>query len=178
MKKSIYIATSLDGFIARKNGELDWLMDEAYAEEGNDYGFAAFLESVSCLVMGRNTFEMVMSFDQWAYGDTRIVVMSRSLDLLPEGAPESVGLFSGSPVELVEKLESEDERHLYVDGGQLIQSFLREGLIDSMILTRMPVLIGSGIPLFGELASDQKFQHVQTRSFKTGLVQSEYQIKR
>lgn len=177
MKISVYIAVSLDGFIAREDGELDWLMDKDYVEEGQDYGFAEFFGQVSCLVMGRSTFEKVVSFLEWPYGDKRVVVMSRSLTALPDNMPSSVELFSGSPQALTEKLKLEGEANLYIDGGKLIQSFLQLGLIDVMTLTHIPVSIGRGIPLFGPVQDDIRFEHVRTESFATGLVQSEYLVK-
>lgn len=185
MKKSVYIATSLDGFIARKNGAIDWLMsvengddDQLTSDENvdanEDYGFAEFFSSVSCLVMGRNTFEKVLSFGGWPYGEKRVVVMTKSLSSLPEDTPGEVELFSGSPEALVEKLKNEGEEHLYIDGGLLIQSFLRAGLIDEIVLTRIPVLIGEGLPLFGPLDEDIKLEHIETKTFDNGLVQSKY----
>jgi dihydrofolate reductase len=174
MKKSVYIATSLDGFIARKNGDIDWLTSVKNPDPNEDYGFAEFIQSVTCLVMGRHTFEKVMTFPEWPYGATRLVVMTKSLASLPNGTPETVELFSGSPKELVEKLEKEGEVKLYIDGGKLIQSFLRQGLIDEIILTRIPILIGEGIPLFGPVHEDIKLDHVSTTAYQNGLVQSTY----
>jgi dihydrofolate reductase len=176
MKKSVFIATSLDGFIARQNGDLDWLMAVESPEPNEDYGFAEFLSSVTCLVMGRRTFEKVISFPEWAYRDTRVVVMSRSLTKLPKGTKDSVELFSGTPRMLAEKLEQAGETHLYIDGGLLIQSFIRAKLIDEIILTRIPILIGEGLPLFGPLNADILLDHINTRTFANGLVQSTYRV--
>lgn len=174
MKKSVYIATSLDGFIARKNGGVDWLSNIDKVDANEDYGFAEFFGSVSCLVMGRNSFEKVLSFGGWPYGGKRVVVMTKSLSSLPEDTPGEVELFSGSPEALVEKLKNEGEEHLYIDGGLLIQSFLRAGLIDEIVLTWIPILIGEGLPLFGPLDEDIKLEHTETKTFDNGLVQSKY----
>jgi dihydrofolate reductase len=176
MKKSVFIATSLDGFIARKNGDIDWLMAVESPEPNEDYGFAEFLSSITCIVMGRRTFEKVISFPEWSYGDTRVVVMSRSLTKLPKGTKQSVELFSGTPRMLVVKLEHEGETHLYIDGGMLIQSFIRAKLINEIILTRIPILIGEGLPLFGPLNADIMLDHISTRTFSNGLVQSTYRV--
>ncbi|MBX2999868.1 MAG: dihydrofolate reductase [Caldilineaceae bacterium] len=176
MKTTVYIATSLDGFIARENGDLDWLPGIEDAETGEDYGYKAFMDSVDVLVMGRNTYEIVSSFDPWPYGDKRVIVLSRTLTQIPEKAPKTVELRSSSPVELVNELREAGVGHAYIDGGKVIQSFLNAGLIQEMIITRIPVLIGSGIPLFGPLAQDVALQHVETLSYANGLVQSKYRV--
>lgn len=175
MKASVYIATSLDGFIARENGEIDWLGGGG-AEAGEDYGYQKFIDSVDVLVMGRNTYEKVLTFDAWPFGDKQVVVLSsRSLDI-PEQIARSVEIMSCSPGELVKRLAQRGVQHLYVDGGKTIQGFLEAGLIQRLIITTIPVLIGKGIPLFGPLAQDIKLRHIETRQFSTGLVQSEYEI--
>jgi dihydrofolate reductase len=180
MKASVYIATSLDGYIARENGALDWLPGSSGdgREGGSDYGYQAFFDSIDVLVMGRNTFEMVLSFGQWPYGRKRVVVLSRSLTRLTGLVPETVELRSGSPAELWAELQASGARHLYVDGGKTIQGFLDAGLIDEITITRIPVLIGRGIPLFGDLAKDIPLQHLRTEVFESGLVQSRYAVDR
>ncbi|MCA9939511.1 MAG: dihydrofolate reductase [Anaerolineales bacterium] len=178
MKASVYIATSLDGFIARENGALDWLPGSDGAagagDEQEDYGYQAFMDSVDVIVIGRKTYEIVLTFGPWAYGRQRVVVMSRTLTKLAEGLPETVSLHAGSALELWTELEAAGARHLYVDGGKTIQGFLAGGLIDELIITRVPVLIGTGIPLFGPLNADIRWQHVETIAYKSGLVQSRY----
>ncbi len=174
MKTSVYIATSLDGFIARPNGGLDWLGSPS--GDGEDYGYSAFMDSVDVLVMGRNTFDKVLSFGDWPYGSKPVVVLtSRSLDI-PETVSKHVETMSCSPYELVDRLAARGANHLYIDGANTIQRFLDAGLIQRLIITRIPVLIGSGIPLFGPLAKDVRLRHVDTRVFPTGLVQTEYEI--
>lgn len=181
MKTSVYIATSLDGFIARKNGELDWLpgSDGSHVESDQgdgDFGYKAFMDSVDVLVMGRHTFEKVLSFGTWPYGSKRVVVLSSRLTQFPEGLPETVELKSGSPTELVKELAASDAQHLYIDGGKTIQAFINAGLIQELIITRIPVLIGSGIPLFGPIYKDLQLRHIETRAFTNGFVQSTYAI--
>jgi dihydrofolate reductase len=172
---SVYIATSLDGFIARRGGELDWLVGEAGAEGEEDYGYAAFMETVDVVVMGRGTFEKVLTFDSWPYAGKRVVVLSSSLAEIPPGLAGDAELHALAPADLVARLASEGVRHLYVDGGETIQRFLGAGLITELIITRIPVLIGAGIPLFGPLPNDVKLEHVETRAFPNGFVQSRYQ---
>ena len=180
MKISVYIATSLDGFIARENGALDWLPGSdgpgGEESEADDYGFKAFMGSVDVLVMGRGTYETVLSFGQWPYDNIRVIVLSRTLTRLSDQMPQTVKLRSDSPAALVKDLAAAGAKHLYIDGGKTIQSFLRAGLINEMIITRIPILIGSGIPLFGPLDEDIKLHHLETRSFATGFVQSRYEV--
>jgi len=172
-KGSVYIATSLDGYIARADGSLDWLDHDS---GGDDYGFAAFLDSVDTLVMGRTTFEQVLCFDQWPYGQRRFVVMSRTRQsfTVPDHVTATIQVSSASPRELMVALGGAGARHVYVDGGQVIQAFLREGLVDEITISRLPVLLGDGIPLFGGLAADVALKHVATQSFPSGVVQSKY----
>ena len=179
MKASVYIATSLDGFIAREDGSLDWLpgSDGNSAEsDGDDFGFYAFMDSIDVLVMGRNTYEKVLSFGQWPYGDKPVVVLSSTLTEVSADLPDVVTVSSSSPAELVRELGETGAKHLYIDGGKTIQSFLNAGLINQLIITRIPVLIGNGIPLFGPLSNDIELEHVETNTFANGLVMSKYKV--
>jgi len=173
MKASVFVGTSVDGFIARKDGGLDFL-DTGGQEP---HGYEEFIASVDTIVIGRKTFETVLGFDgPWPYGRKRVVVLSsRPLDLsaVREGVVEAMG---GPPEEIMSKLAATGARHLYVDGGITIQRFLRAGLIDRLVVTRVPVLIGDGIPLFGSLPHDVRLHHVATRSYGGGLVQTEYRL--
>jgi dihydrofolate reductase len=172
MLASVFVGTSVDGFIARPNGDLDFLPPGG----GEEHGYEAFLATVDALLIGRGTFETVLRFDQWPYGRKHVVALSsRPLDLsqVRGGVVEQM---SGPPREIVSRLEARGLRHLYVDGGITIQRFLRAGLIQRLVITRVPVLIGTGIPLFGVLDADIKLRHVATRSFASGLVQSEYMV--
>lgn len=178
IKCSVYIATSLDGFIARKNGGIDWLTAPNPAGVGEDYGYKAFFESVDALVMGRKSFEMVLTFSEWPYADKRVIVLSSGSPQIPEKLSGKVESSSLPPAKLVAQLAGQGVRHVYVDGGKTIQSFLRAGLIDEIIITSIPVLIGDGIPLFGELAQDIHLQHVETQAYKSGFVQSKYKRER
>lgn len=174
---SVYIATSLDGFIARADGDLDWLTGAA-ASAGEDHGYAAFMASVDVLVMGRNTFEKVLTFGEWPYPGKRVAILSTSLKCgdIPASLGDAVEIHPGPIPELVRHLEATGSTSIYVDGGKVIQGFLREGLIDELTITRIPVLIGSGIPLFGALERDIRLTHVATRSYENGFVQSTYRV--
>lgn len=181
MQLSVYIATSLDGFIAREDGSLDWLPggDGSEYESDEDYGYNEFMDSVDVLIMGRHTFETVLSFGiEWPYGKKPVIVLSSQPLQIPEDLPSTVEPSSLSPVELVQKLTDQGYRRAYVDGGKTIQSFLNAGLITDMIITRVPILIGKGIPLFGPLAEDKNLHHVETQTFENGFVQSEYEFQK
>jgi len=170
MTVSVFVGASVDGFIARRNGELDFLPENA-----EPHGYEEFIASVDALVIGRNTFETVLGFPEWPYGDKRVVVLSsQPLDLsVAKGVVEQM---SGEPADIVAQLAASGSHHLYVDGGITVQRFLRAGLVNRLIVTRVPVLIGEGIPLFGPLTKDIRLRHVATRHYPSGLVQSEYII--
>lgn len=171
MKASVFIATSVDGFIARADGALDWLP----AGGGEEHGYEAFISTVDALVVGRNTFETVLTFDTWPYGEKPVYVLSsRTLAPTPPGAV--VKRLSGPPADIVSQLAARGVRHAYVDGGITIQQFLQAGLIQRLIITRIPVLLGAGIPLFGVTERDILLTHVGTRQYASGLVQSEYKV--
>jgi dihydrofolate reductase len=171
MRASVFVGTSLDGFIARANGEFDFL-DEG---GGEPHGYDEFMATVDALVIGRKTFETVLAFEQWPYGKKPVVVLSTRP--LPPAPPEAVvEHMSAEPAEIWAQLTARGLQHIYVDGGITIQTFLRAGLIQRLIVTRVPVLIGQGIPLFGALPHDVILRHVATRQYAGGLVQSEYAI--
>jgi dihydrofolate reductase len=172
MMVSVFIGTSLDGFIARPNGDLDFLP----AGGGEPHGYDEFIASVDALVIGRNTFETVLNFAVWPYGNKRVVVLSSRPVDLSAGRGGVVEQMAGPPAEIVAKLAATGAHHLYIDGGVTIQRFLRAGLIQRLIITRVPVLIGDGIPLFGTLPRDLRLRHVATQHYPSGLVKSEYQI--
>ncbi len=174
MHASVYIATSLDGFIAGEDGDLEWLTG---ADPGDsDYGFAEFVASVDALVMGRNTFDFVMATGEWVYGDKPIFVLShRPLDL-PNGFPGRAESMELSPHAVAAECDRRGLDHVYVDGGETIQSFLRAGLVRRIIITRLPVLIGSGIPLFGPLRADIDLALVRSTPYENGWIQDEYEV--
>ena len=171
LKASVFIGTSVDGFIARANGELDFLPPGG----GEPHGYAEFMETVDALVIGRKTFETVLAFAAWPYGEKPVFVLSTQ-PLAPAPAGSAVEHMSGEPSEIAAQLEARGIGHVYVDGGITIQRFLRAGLIQRLIITRVPVLIGDGIPLFGTLPGDIRLRHIMTRHYPSGLVQTEYEV--
>jgi dihydrofolate reductase len=171
VKASVFVGTSLDGFIARVNGDLDFLPPGG----GEPHGYDEFMATVDALVIGRNTFDTVLAFDAWPYEKPVFVLSTRALPPVPRGAV--VERISGEPADVVSQLASRGIERIYVDGGITIQRFLRAGLIQRLIVTRVPVLIGSGIPLFGSLPRDIALTHIATRQFASGLVQSEYMVE-
>ena len=171
MRASVCVGTSVDGFIARADGGLDWLPTDG----GEPHGYDEFMASIDALVVGRNTYQTVLGFGTWPYGKKPVFVLStRALAPAPVGAV--VERLCGVPAEIVSQLAARGFQHLYVDGGITIQRFLQAGLIQRLIVTRVPVLIGAGIPLFGPLERDIVLKHVETRHYASGLVQSVYEI--
>src|SRR5258708_2401838 len=173
MTASVFVGTSVDGFIARLNGDFDFLPEGG----GEPHGYNEFMANVDAIVIGRKTFEKVLTFaGAWPYGEKRVVVLSsRPVDLsvVRGGVVEQM---AGPPAEIVSQLADRGVHNLYIDGGITIQRFLRAGLIQRLIITRVPVLIGEGVPLFGALPHDVRLRHVATRSYPSGLVQSEYEV--
>ncbi len=182
MKVSVYIATSLDGFIARKDGSLDWLPgSDPAAEPGADSEihaaeWAAFWGSVDALILGRKTFEQVLDFGVWPYEGTRVIVLSGTMASLPEEMAGKAEIFSGDVRALLARLSAEGHKRLYIDGGQTIQRFLRLGLVTDMTIATVPVLIGEGIALFGSIPADIALEHVRTITLPSGMVQSTYEV--
>jgi dihydrofolate reductase len=172
MTVSVFVGVSVDGFMARPNHDLDWLPEGG----GEPHGYEEFLADIDALVIGRKTFKKVLTFDPWPYGSKRVVVLSGRPLQLPSSIGSNVEQMAGSPAEIVARLAERGATRLYVDGGITIQRFLRAGLVDRLIITRVPVLIGEGIPLFSTLPHDVRLHHVATRSFPSGLVQSEYEV--
>lgn len=172
MKCSVFIGTSVDGFIARPNGDLDFLPPDG----GEPHGYTEFIATIDVIVIGRKTFDTVLSFPEWPYGKKQVVVLSnRKLDLSSiRGAV--IEQMSGTPAEIVSHLTKRGFQHAYIDGGMTLQGFLRAGQIQHLTITRVPVLIGQGIPLFGALPQDLKLRHIATESYKSGLVKTEYEL--
>jgi dihydrofolate reductase len=170
VKVSAFVGTSVDGFIARANGDLDWL------PSGGNPSYGAFMETVDAVALGRNTFDKVLTFGTWPYGAKPVFVLSTRALEPPPFPGARVERVSGSAPEVVSQLAARGVRHLYVDGGITIQRFLRAGLVHRLVITRVPVLIGDGIPLFGALERDVALSHVATREYAGGLVQSEYVV--
>jgi dihydrofolate reductase len=172
MLTSVFVGTSVDGFLARPNDALDFL-----SPSGDEpHGYTEFIATVDVIVIGRRTFEVVLAFPAWPYGKKQVIALSgRSLDFSSIRGG-MVDQMAGSPAEIVSKLSARGFKHAYVDGGVTIQHFLRAGQIQRLTITRVPVLIGQGIPLFGALPKDIHLRHIETKSYSSGLVKTEYEI--
>jgi dihydrofolate reductase len=168
----VYIAASIDGYIATSDGGVDWL-HEVPNPDNDDFGYSEFVKNIDALVMGRNTFEKILTFGEWPY-QKKVFVLSSSLTQIPEELRGNVEILCGSLSEALSEIKTQGFRNLYIDGGKLIQSFLSEDRIDELIVTRIPVLLGSGIPLFGELGAPLRFKHIDTTIHSNALVQSRY----
>jgi dihydrofolate reductase len=172
MAVSVFVGGSVDGYLAREDDALDFLPPGS----GEPHGYAEFWASVDALVIGRRTYETVLGFAEWPYGTKRVVVLSATP--LARAAPPAARIehMAGAPADIVARLHASGAAHLYIDGGLTIQGFLRAGCVDRLTVTRVPVLIGRGIPLFGSLDGDLLLEHVATQAYPSGLVKSEYRV--
>jgi dihydrofolate reductase len=183
MECSVFIATSLDGFIATTDGSVDWLDTAGNSDVDmgtEDMGFAALMSSVDCLIMGRRCMEVIASFnltdEQWPYGDTRVIALSNSLRDVPDSVKGKVELMSGDIPTILHQLESEGHKHAYVDGGALISSFLNLKLITHMSITKAPVVLGEGIPLFQNIRHPVKLKNAHVQAYANDFVQERYEV--
>ena len=176
-KNIVFIGRSLDGFIAGKNGELDWL--EMIPNPDNiEMGFASLMEEIDAVVMGRTTFEMVCSFGgDWPY-NKHVFVLSNSMKSIPENLNGKVTLLKGSPQEVLGEIHQKEYFKLYIDGGRTVHDFLKEDVIDELRITTIPILLGGGFPLFGELPNPLEFEHIESKVFLNQIVQDWYKRKR
>jgi len=183
MKCSVYIATSADGFIATPDGAVDWLhttgnLDADMGSE--DMGWQYFIESVDCMVMGRKCMDVIgcmnLTPEQWPYGDMLIVVLSRTVRTAPASFHSETEIYSGDIQSLIKDLSSRGFKHVYVDGGATITSFLELGLINQMTITQAPVLLGEGIPLFGKLERHVKLENPEVMAFPNDMIQVKYTV--
>lgn len=173
MSNIVYIATSLDGYIADKNNQVDWL-HETPNPKGLDFGFAQFMDEVDALVMGKNTLDMVLSFDcDWPYSKP-VFVLSNSMRSVPAGYEDNVILVKGELKNIVQELKEKGFNTLYIDGGKVIQSFLKEDMIDELIITTIPILLGGGIPLFREMETPLKFKNIKSERYLDCLVKNHF----
>jgi dihydrofolate reductase len=175
MRTKVFIGTSLDGFIARKNGDIEWLVKFAIPEVNS--GYEEFIKSIDAVVIGRRTFETVLTFPSWPY-QQKVFVLSTTMKQVPDKLKGKAAVLSMKPRELLTHLSNEGFSNVYVDGGKVIQDFLREDCIEELIIARTPALLGSGIPLFGYIESDLKFRHLRTHVYSNGLVRSYYERDR
>jgi dihydrofolate reductase len=179
MKCSVFIATSVDGFIAGVDGDIEWLHRPEF-DDAMSLGltYSDFISTVDAIMMGRNSFEKVITFDQWYYEGTEVIVLtSRQLEIPVELEGKVRGM-NGSPEEILSKLASEGKQHLYIDGGITIQRFLEAGLIDEITITEIPILLGSGIPLFGNVSKAHLLKLIEVKASERGVVQKRYKVER
>ncbi|PWN06328.1 dihydrofolate reductase family protein [Rhodohalobacter mucosus] len=180
MKCSVYIATSTDGFIAKTDGNIEWLTRPEYQDAARlGLTYNDFISTVDAIVMGRHTFEKVLSFDEWHYGYTEVIVLTTRDLRLPEtlAGKARVRFKSGSPDAITAMLSEEGKKHLYIDGGITIQRFLDAGLIHELTITEIPILLGNGIPLFGNETVEQKLELLDVVASPGGTIQKRYKVK-
>lgn len=185
MKCSVFIATSADGYIAKVDGSVDWLNTagnpEADMSANPCLDFCQYFNSVDCLIMGRKCMEVISSMnltpEQWPYSDTRIIVLSNTLLELPENLVGKAEIYSDELLNLIEELERTGYQHTYIDGGVTITSFINLKCIDEMIITQAPVLLGEGIPLFGNITQNVKLENAQAIAFPNDFIQVKYSVR-
>jgi dihydrofolate reductase len=184
MKCSVFIATSIDGFIAKKNGDVDWLHTAGNGKEltgaNADMGLSSYISSVDCMIMGRKTMDIIskmnLSPEQWFYGDLKIIVLSNTLKEAPENLKGKVEMYSGDLLTLISTLENHGQKHAYIDGGTTIQEFINLKLISELTITKAPVLLGEGVPLFGKLFKDLKLENAKATAFANDFIQLKYTV--
>ncbi|MBL7480571.1 dihydrofolate reductase family protein [Legionella bononiensis] len=177
-KCSVFIATSLDGYIARDDGAIDWLMkSHELVPQGEDCGYKKFIATVDTLIMGRASYEKIRTFEEWPYGQLPVIVMSSQNIQIPEHLSSQVSVTRKSPEALIEQLRTQGVKHVYIDGGITVQGFLAKKLIDELTITYIPVLIGSGRPLFGALKEDITLKLIETETFGSNIVQVKYSVE-
>ena len=184
MKLSAFIATSTDGYIATEDGGIHWLEaagnTEADMGENADMGFNDFMASVDCLIMGRKCMEKISSFnlpaEQWPYASARVIALSSSIKQAPDNLHGKVQMYSGDLNSLMTQLKTQGYKHAYVDGGSTITAFINHKLITDLVITRAPVLLGSGIPLFGKLDTHVKLVNTEVVSYPNDFITTKYKV--
>lgn len=176
MKLSVFIAMTLDGYIARKDGSIDWLVNCTDKHNKNeDFGYNDFIDSVDVVVLGKKSFNSVLKFENWPYSNKKVFVMSRSNLIIPDTIKNNVFQFHSSAKDLVNRLHQLNIGRAYIDGGMIIQSFINECLIDDITVTIIPILIGEGRPLFGKIKRDINLDLINQHNYN-GLLKLQYNI--
>lgn len=184
MKCSAFIATSVDGFIATKDGGVDWLQTSGNGQvltgENSDMGFNAYISSVDCMIMGRKTMDLIsrmnLTPEQWVYGNLKIIVLSNTIKEVPENMKGRVEMYSGDLLSLISNLENEGHKHVYIDGGTTIQNFINLKLINEITITKVPIILGEGIPLFGKMSKSIKLEDAKAVTFLNDFIQLKYKV--
>ena len=173
----VFIATSLDGYIARKDHTIDWLESQGTTDE--EHGYSQFIDTVDGIIFGRKTYEVVLNLTsgKWPYTKP-VIVLSRTLNQsdISLHLNDKVTVTNQSPADLLDTVDQQGWKRAYIDGAMTIQSFLKTGLIEDLIITILPVLIGEGIPLFGNIPHDINLKLITSRQFPSGLLQSHYRV--
>ena len=173
MKNIVYIATSIDGFIADAKGSIEWL-NTVPNPKGNDMGWSDFLKQIDAVIMGRKTFDTVIGFGvEWPY-PVPVFVLSKTMHKVPKDLINKVEILQGSPKEVTQQVRNQGHNNIYIDGGETIKQFLQEDMIDELIITKIPVLLGEGISLFTSLKEQQFYSLKETKVFLNQLVQMHY----
>jgi dihydrofolate reductase len=179
VKCFVYIATSLDGFIAKPDGDIEWLHNPEYGPMGEEgLSYEQFISGIDVIVMGRNTFEKVLEFNPWPYEGTTVAVLTNRPLEIPAELQEKVITASGEPNLVVQELAGKRYRKLYIDGGLTIQRFLKNGMIDEITITQIPIILGDGIPLFGKLEKEIQLKLIDSTAYKNGFVQFRYVVSK
>ena len=184
MQCSAFIASSADGYIATEEGGVEWLELAGNTQvdmvDQEDMGFAAFMATIDCMIIGRKCMEKLSNFDlspeQWPYGDRRIIVLSKTLAELPDNMKRRAELYGGEIHPLIERLTHDGLTHAYVDGGTTITSFINLQLMTQLIVTQVPVLLGKGLPLFGELNNTTQLRQAQAHVYPNDFIQTRYTV--
>jgi dihydrofolate reductase len=177
MSNVVYVGTSLDGFLADRNGKLDWL-ESIPNPDNNDFGWGEFMERIDAIVMGRKTFETIMGFGRGWHYPKKVFILSNSLQSVPDELKDKVEIMKGTPAEITDELNRKGYKDLYIDGGNSIQKFLMDDLIDELMINRLPILLGGGVSLFGDLPKHMMFEHISTKILLNAMVFSHYKRKR
>ena len=184
MNYSVFIATSTDGYIATEDGGIEWLEAAGKKDvdmgDNQDMGFNTFIESVDCMIMGRKCMDKISSFniplEHWPYASARVIALSNTVKKAPENLHGKVEMYSGDLLELTNRLESEGFKHAYIDGGSTITSFIKLKLITHLHLTRAPVLIGGGIPLFGKFETHVVLENAEVVAYPNDFITTKYKV--
>lgn len=184
MKCSVFIATSADGYISTIDDGVEWLetsgKTNADMGEQADMGFNSFIASIDCMIMGRGCMEKLSSFnlspEQWPYGNTRIIALSKSIKEVPKSLKGRVEIYSGNISTLISELENTGFKNAYIDGGATITSFLNLKLINEMTITQAPILLGAGKPLFGDINQQIKLRNSESKAFPNDFIQTKYEV--
>ncbi|MFN8672971.1 MAG: dihydrofolate reductase family protein [Candidatus Sericytochromatia bacterium] len=173
----VFIATSFDGYIAKIDGDIEWLNNPEYAKsELNGIKYEDFISTIDLIVMGRNTYEKVLTFGFWPYENTPVLVLTSKTLNIPDNLIGKIEILNNSPEEIMLKLQERKLKKVYIDGGKTIQNFLKSKLIDELIITQIPILLGNGIPLFEKNDNEYKLELLDSQKSENGFVQSRYKI--